>query len=141
VKALTMSESDVEALLNDWNMRIARARDEAYKGLLSALSKLDQSVTRIEVDYNGAGDSGSIEGVKCFSTKGGKEMKVEVGDGEVRNAVEEFAYAQLEEHYGGWEINDGSQGKMTIDVTDGKATFEHEWNVMETQGDNKEVPY
>jgi hypothetical protein len=59
-----MSQSDIEALLNDWNMRIAKARDEAYKDLLSALSKLDQNLTRIEVDYDGAGDSGRIEGIE-----------------------------------------------------------------------------
>ncbi len=141
MKALAMSQSDIEALLNDWNMRIAKARDEAYKDLLSALSKLDQNLTRIEVDYDGAGDSGSIEGIEFFSTKGGKEMKVEVGEGEIRNAVEEFVYAQLEDRYSGWEINDGSQGKVTIDVTNGKATFEHEWNVIETQEDNKEATY
>ncbi len=139
MKALTMSESDIEALLNDWNIRIAKARDEAYKNFLSTVSrKLDQSVARIEVDYSGAGDSGNIDAVHFISKKGEES---EMDDKEVREAVEEFAYAQLEEHYGGWEINDGSQGKMTIDVTNGKASFEHEWNVMETQEDNKEVPY
>ncbi len=139
MKALTMSESDIEALLNDWNIRIAKARDEAYKNFLSTVSrKLDQSVARIEVDYSGAGDSGNIDAVHFISKKG---KEIEMDDKEVREAVEEFAYAQLEEHYGGWEINDGSQGKMIIDVTNGKASFEHEWNVMETQEDNKEVPY
>ncbi len=139
MKALTMSESDIEALLNDWNIRIAKARDEAYKNFLSTVSrKLDQSVARIEVDYSGAGDSGNIDAVHFISKKGEES---EMDDKEVREAVEEFAYAQLEEHYGGWEINDGSQGKMIIDMTNGKASFEHEWNVMETQDDNKEVPY
>jgi len=139
VKALKMPESGIEELLNNWNLRIAKARDEAYKNFLSKVSgKLDQTVAKIEVHYSGSYDIGSIDDIRFFSKKG---EEITVADEEIHEAVKEFACDQLDAHYFGWNADDGSQGKMIIDVNNAKASFEHEWNVMTTEEEDKDVSY
>jgi hypothetical protein len=52
----------------------------------------------LQLDYNGSGDSGYIE--SSFSG----------GGGQVPANIEDWCYQVLENNYGGWEINEGSQG-------------------------------
>jgi hypothetical protein len=55
--------------------------------------------------YNGGGDSGYIES--------------DFENGEPSpGAVEEWCYQQLEENFGGWEINEGSQGEFQFDFNE-----------------------
>lgn len=50
----------------------------------------------------------------------------------LRKAIEQHAYDLLEEHHGGWEINDGANGTMTIHVVDGTIHWEHNELFTET---------
>ena len=71
----------------------------------------------IELSYNGSGDSGYIE--SSFES---------IGDA-VPAEVEDLAYEQLENNFGGWEINEGSQGHFVFDFNDGTITLNHSNNL------------
>jgi hypothetical protein len=55
--------------------------------------------------YNGGGDSGYIES----NFESGQPVPTE---------VEEWCYQKLEENFGGWEINEGSQGEFQFDFNE-----------------------
>jgi hypothetical protein len=65
--------------------------------------------------YNGGGDSGYIES--------------DFENGEPSpGAVEEWCYQQLEENFGGWEINEGSQGEFQFDFNEKTVILSHTYN-------------
>jgi hypothetical protein len=67
--------------------------------------------------YNGGGDSGYIES--------------DFENGEPSpGAVEEWCYNQLEENFGGWEINEGSQGEFQFDFNEKTVILQHTYNTM-----------
>ena len=67
--------------------------------------------------YNGGGDSGYIES--------------DFENGETSpGAVEEWCYQQLEENFGGWEINEGSQGEFQFDFNEKTVILSHTYNTM-----------
>ena len=68
--------------------------------------------------YNGGGDSGYIES--------------DFENGEPSpGAVEEWCYQQLEENFGGWEINEGSQGEFQFDFNEKTVILSHTYNIIE----------
>jgi hypothetical protein len=68
--------------------------------------------------YNGGGDSGYIES--------------DFDNGEPSpGAVEEWCYKQLEENFGGWEINEGSQGEFEFDFNEKTVILKHTFNYLE----------
>ena len=64
------------------------------------------------LNYNGSGDSGYIE--DFFE-----------GNIAVPANIEDWCYRQLENHYGGWEINEGSRGYFTFDLNKNRVTLVH----------------
>jgi hypothetical protein len=67
--------------------------------------------------YNGGGDSGYIES--------------DFENGEpAPGAVEEWCYQQLEDNFGGWEINEGSQGEFQFDFNEKTVVLAHTYNTM-----------
>ena len=67
------------------------------------------------LEYNGGGDSGYIES--------------QFGSGEnVPANIEDFCYNALEDSHGGWEINEGSQGRFVFDKKNKIITLEHTYN-------------
>lgn len=75
----------------------------------------------LTIKYNGSGDSGYIEG--NFE---------ETGD-PVPAGIEDWCYKELESNYGGWEINEGSQGQFIFNLNDSTITLEHTYNVQEDE--------
>ena len=68
--------------------------------------------------YNGGGDSGYIES--------------DFENGEPSpGAVEEWCYQQLEDNFGGWEINEGSQGEFQFDFNEKTVILSHTYNIIE----------
>lgn len=63
--------------------------------------------------YAGSGDSGCIE-----------DIDGNVSD-KAREALEEWLYLELETRYGGWEINEGSSGTVTVDFDTGGIKWSH----------------
>jgi hypothetical protein len=67
--------------------------------------------------YNGGGDSGYIES--------------DFENGEpAPGAVEEWCYQQLGDNFGGWEINEGSQGEFQFDFNEKTVILSHTYNTM-----------
>ena len=70
--------------------------------------------------YNGGGDSGYIES----NFENGEPVPTE---------VEEWCYQQLEENFGGWEINEGSQGEFQFDFNEKTVILSHTYNIEESK--------
>jgi len=79
-----------------------------------------EKVKQIELTYNGGGDSGYID--NTYTTDKGKT-------GVVPEFLEDIAYYLLKE-FGGWEINEGSQGNIFINKD--AIEVQHDWNTEES---------
>jgi hypothetical protein len=72
------------------------------------------------VYFNGGGDSGDIDG--------------HTSDGiPLTRTIESYFYDWLESFYGGWEINEGSQGRFIIDSQERMLYLEFEENTEENE--------
>lgn len=92
--------------------------DDFVKGSLNDLiSQIPDDY--FEVIFHGSGDSGEIE----TSTTNGYNV-----DGNILD----FLYKWLESFYGGWEINEGSQGNFIFDVEKQIITLNFNENTEET---------
>jgi hypothetical protein len=74
----------------------------------------------LALKYNGGGDSGYIE------------SNFESGQS-VPRAVEDWCYQQLEENFGGWEVNEGSQGEFQFDFNEKTVILSHAYNIEESR--------
>jgi hypothetical protein len=90
------------------------AEDDSVKQVLETLSEL--GIVEDELTYDGSGDSGYISDRFSDSNK------------EVPADVEDFCYRQLEGHFGGWEINEGSQGNFHFNTRRGIIELSHTYN-------------
>jgi hypothetical protein len=77
-----------------------------------------EGIEEMVVRYEGSGDSGYIQ--RDYTSKN--------KNGEINDDIEHICYDLLED-YGGWEINEGSQG--TIEFTKDEIDIQHEWNTEE----------
>lgn len=77
----------------------------------------------LTIKYNGSGDSGYIE--SSFE---------EIGD-QVPSAIEDWCYTQLERNFGGWEINEGSDGEFVFDFHNTTIELNHTYNIEENATD------
>ena len=103
--------------------------DTIYDNFIEVRKFLDEKkITSATVSYEGGGDSGYIDST----------YESEKGTGDVPAGIEDICYSLLEE-YGGWEINEGSQG--TIVFTKDEIEVIHEWNteIDETNEINIEI--
>jgi len=73
----------------------------------------------LTLSYNGGGDSGYIE--STFD---------ETSDA-VPASIENWCYSQLEKHFGGWEINEGSDGRFIFNFNNSTVELEHTYNTEE----------
>ena len=69
--------------------------------------------------YNGGGDSGYLE---SNFEETGEPIPAE---------IEDWCYRQLERNYGGWEINEGSDGVFIFNFNDSTIVHEHTDNIDE----------
>jgi hypothetical protein len=69
--------------------------------------------------YNGGGDSGYIES----NFESGQPVPPE---------IEEWCYQELEENFGGWEINEGSQGEFQFYFDKKYVILSHAYNIEES---------
>jgi hypothetical protein len=77
----------------------------------------------LTVTYNGSGDSGYIE--SSFE---------ETSDG-VPTTIEDWCYRELERNFGGWEINEGSDGKFIFNFHDMTIELVHTENIEDNASD------
>ena len=124
-----------------WQQMIAqddartRLAEEALPGnkaaLFDALAAV--GITSVVVTFDGAGDSGQIEGVDArigdavamlpicdieVATPAWDGSKLQRRMLPLGEAIEQLAFAFLEETHGGWEVNEGAFGEFTFDVAE-----------------------
>jgi hypothetical protein len=103
------SESDIE--------RFDRWMDEE----LAEVSVPNNGILTLR--YNGSGDSGYIEN------------SFEENNDKVPAAIEDWCYTELERNFGGWEINEGSDGEFIFNLNDSIVTLNHTYNTEENSSD------
>lgn len=129
--------TDHQAVLADFASRQAERAacvDAELQHLKRAvITPLRQAgIARVEIRFDGYGDSGAIEEIGCLDAAGEAfacpEIAVDIAscDGSdepgecrqelLRAALESLGYLALERHHPGWEINDGASGELVIDV-------------------------
>lgn len=102
--------------------RVDRAKNQLRGVILPRLKQW--GVAKVEVEYSGYGDSGSIDGIAYLDGAGAPvnmNLVRPASDPDISSVVYEFLPA-------GFEINDGSQGTLTIDVHAGTLTVNHGQN-------------
>lgn len=77
--------------------------------------------SHVELTYNGGGDDGYINGT----------VDSDSGEVELNEILENISYEILENYFGGWEINEGSFGRINIDFDNQTVTIEHAQNIEE----------
>ena len=101
--------------------------DSMYDTFIEVGKFLDEiRATSVTVGYNGSGDSGSVD----------TNYESEIGSGMVPNDIENICYDLLQE-YGGWEINEGSQGNIVF--TKDEIEVNHEWNTQEDYNEQIDI--
>lgn len=99
------------------------------KKLLRELAR--SNISQVVVEYDGAGDSGQIDDVFTEPDDAGNQ--------EITNQIEKFAYDVLECYWPGWEINDGSSGRLTISVEDQQVVLDHGVRYMEVESHRETI--
>lgn len=130
--------------MNDLNIQIAdmmrrlneqrqAQEDNAKKELAPHLDALiKKGVRYVAVDYSGYGDSGGIDSVSYLDEH---SKPVDVGSDEANRHIEDYVYTLLP---AGFEINDGGQGTVTLDLVKRGYTMEHGQNYTETTSSTME---
>jgi hypothetical protein len=73
----------------------------------------------IEVQFNGYGDSGGLEGIKVDGR--------DYGSDRIPSLLDDVLYGMLSQ-FGGWEIDSGSEGFFDIDLENDKVVLHFHWN-------------
>ena len=101
--------------------------DSMYDTFIAVGKFLDEiRATSVTVGYSGGGDSGAVD----------NNYESENGSGIIPDNIENICYSLLEE-YGGWEINEGSQGNIVF--TKDEIEVNHEWNTQEDYNEQIDI--
>ncbi len=91
-------------------------------------------IIRVRGEYSGYGDSGCIDGITYLDAHDqpvNMDMVRAASHPEIENVLYEFLPA-------GFEINDGSQGTLTLDTQTAKVTIQHQENYTDTRDSTRE---
>ena len=112
--------------------RLDRAKSKLRTKILPALAQ--HRVANIEAAYSGYGDSGAIDGTQ-FRDPAGQRIDRATIPSNVLEQLENCIYEFLPS---GFEINDGSQGTLTIETQTAKVTLKHQENYTESRDSTRE---
>ena len=112
--------------------RLEQAKAKLRTEILPAL--VQHRVANIEAAYSGYGDSGAIDGLQFRDTAGERVDRESLP----RNVIEELENCVYSFLPAGFEINDGGQGTLTLDVATGRASIQHQENYTETRDSTRE---
>jgi hypothetical protein len=91
-------------------------------------------VANIEAAYSGYGDSGAIDGIQ-YRDEAGQRLDRATIPAPLAETLETCLYEFLPS---GFEVDDGSQGTLTIDTQTAKVTIQHQANYTETRDSSRE---
>lgn len=106
---MSSSIQDIMARIEASRATAAKAANEERLVLATAMSSA--GVERVEIDFAGGGDSGSVEDVRVFMAAG-----YTAPDG-LKDELTNWAYKYLEGTGVDWYNNDGGQGCIEFDLT------------------------
>ena len=112
--------------------RLNEAKNRLRTDVLSALAQ--HRVANIEAAFSGYGDSGAIDGIQYRDKAGSRIDRTSLPTPvieQLENVLYEFLPA-------GFEINDGGQGTLTLEVQTAKVTLKHQENYTETRDSTRE---
>ena len=112
--------------------RLDGAKTKLRTEILPAL--VQHRVANIEAAYSGYGDSGAIDGLQFRDAAGQRVDRASVPQ-DVIEQLENCVYEFLPD---GFEIDDGSQGTLTLDVATGRVSIQHQANVTENRDSTRE---
>ena len=112
--------------------RLEQAKKTLRNAVLPTLR--EAHIANIEAAYSGYGDSGAIDGIQFRDSAG---VRVDRGSlpTPLIEQLENLLYQFLPS---GFEINDGGQGTLTLDVQTAKVTLHHQENYTETRDSTRE---
>jgi len=111
---------DVDSVTYDSEEDIERFKEWVSEDFVETEIPEDGILT---LKYNGSGDSGYIE--DTFDENGAS----------VPAAIEDWCYQELESNFGGWEINEGSDGEFIFDFKNSVVDLVHTMNTEENSSD------
>ncbi len=131
--------AEIEAEQAEWQREEQARHADTLAHLREAIiPKLERlGVVKVRLAYSGYGDSGAFDFIDYFNAAG---KTIYIGsngpdlDYEIEIAVEDFLPD-------GFEINEGGQGSITIDVAKGCLAINHQENVVETTDTTKEFSF
>jgi hypothetical protein len=112
--------------------RLDGAKSKLRTEILPTLLK--HWVASVEAAYSGYGDSGAIDGLQFRDSAGQRVDRESLP----RNVIEELENCVYSFLPAGFEINDGGQGTLTLDVATGRASIQHQENYTETRDSTRE---
>src|SRR5262249_12533432 len=113
-------EVSYEEILSRWRDEQEK-RLETSRTVLTRLLSTRPEIASFTVQYNGSSEQGQIEEVIAHDEN---KNPLPVHDA-FNSAVEDLVYDLLAVHCPGWEINEGSNGLITIDAKTLQGTIEH----------------
>jgi hypothetical protein len=130
------SDPSIQELLERFALssqnRLQTSKDKLRNEIIPAL--MVSGVANVEAAYSGYGDSGAIDGVQ-FRDKAGLRVEREKIPAALTEKLENVLYEFLP---AGFEINDGGQGTLTLDVQTGTVKLEHQENYTESTSSTRE---
>jgi hypothetical protein len=111
--------------------RLDATKNTLKSTILPALAA--SGVRTVLAEYSGYGDSGAIDGISYLG-QDGKPVKL-TGDAACIMGLEDALYEFLP---AGFEINEGGQGTLTLNVSDCTAVLQHGQNVTEVNESTEE---
>ena len=129
-------DDDVLQLLAHYHQseqaRLEQAKAKLRVEILPAL--VQHRVANVEAAYSGYGDSGAIDGLQ-YRDAAGQRVDRETIPATLVEELENVLYEFLP---AGFEINDGSQGTLTLDVLASKVTIQHQENYTASNDSTRE---
>jgi hypothetical protein len=118
--------NDTESFGNSWSLEEISDNEN----VMTAIDLMKQrNIKQLNVAYDGSGDSGGIEDWSTIPS--GKDIS------DLEGLLEDWCYNELENHHGGWEINEGSSGYFYFYPNDEENTVElsHNQNIESSDTD------
>jgi hypothetical protein len=132
----TTDDDYLEQLMAQYRQN-EQTRHEQTKARLKneIIPRLKQwGVAKVKAEYSGYGDSGAVNHIAYLDAQDqpvNMDMVRAASDPEIENVLYQFLPA-------GFEINEGGQGDVTIDVATGTVKLEHQENYTETRDSTRE---
>jgi len=105
-----------------------RLRDKILPGFKSL------GIANIEVSYSGYGDDGSIDGIQYRDPTGNRVDRATIPE----KLIEDLESCVYEFLPAGFEIGEGAQGTLTIDVAKSTVTLQHQENYTDSRDSTRE---